>query len=276
MSRDLATDEQNILAFKLAHSAELPEMVDSNARAASRAEALLEMHIAAILDANRRKAAMLGALPEPPSVPGMAEAGLDAATKKLEGAEAAYSADHPDVKRARREVQEALARRDEELSSYRDSRLKEALARVDDEVRGHEATVGKLRTELAGYQQRVEAAPRWGQELAALSRDYEVLRAKYQATVARRADAAAAEELLSADGLGLFRTVEPAVRPATPSAPDRVKLTILALVVALAAAGLAAGLAEWMDRTLRGPEDAAGHGMPVLAVIPRIGPRRSA
>jgi uncharacterized protein involved in exopolysaccharide biosynthesis len=276
MARQLQEGEQKVLAFKRAHAAELPEMVDTNARAASRAEALLEMHLAATLDANRRKAALLGALPEPPSVPGMAEAGLDVATRRVESAEAAYSSDHPDVKRARRELQEAISRRDTELEGYRGSRLKEALARIDEEVREHRATVASLRRELATYQARVEAAPRWGQELASLTRDYDAVRAKYVATVAHRADAAAAEQLLAADARGLFRTVEPAAKPMAPSAPDRLKLAALALLVALAAASLAAGLAEWMDRSLRGPEDAAGHGVPVLASVPRIGPRRTA
>jgi len=276
MSRELLGWERKLLAFKQEHATELPEMVDTNARAASRAEALLEMHIAATLDANRRKTALLGALPEPPSVPGMAEASLDAVTRRLQGAEAAYSADHPDVKRARRELAEAQARRDDEIEGYRGARLKEALTRIEEEVQGHGATITALRRELATYQQRVEAAPRWGQELAALSRDYDALRAKYVTTVAHRVDAAAAEQLIAADGPALFRVLEPAVKPSGPSAPDRSRLSLLAVLVALAAAALAMGTSEWLDRSLRGPEDAAGHGVPVLAAVPHIGPRRIA
>ncbi len=44
-------------------------------------------------------------------------------------------------------------------------------------------------------------------------------------------------------------------------------------VAALAAAVGATVLAEWLDGSLRGPEDASGHGVPVLAAIPRIGRR---
>lgn len=99
-----------------------------------------------------------------------------------------------------------------------------------------------------------------------------MLRTRYVANVARRTDAAAAEALLAADQGSMFRTVETAVAPAHPSAPDRPRLVWLAVLAAVVAGLGAAGLAEWLDGSLRGPEDAAALGVPVLAAIPRIGP----
>jgi polysaccharide biosynthesis transport protein len=250
-------------------------MIETNARAAARAQALIEIHLGVIADARRRKADLLASIPEGPSVPGMSEAALDAAKRKLQANEAAYGPDHPDVKRARREYDEALGRRDQELDRYRKERVSESLARLDADVRSHEASVVDLSKELASYQKRVEAAPRWGQELAALSRDYDVVKAKYVSTVSRRADAAAAEQLLAADGDRMFRTVEAPVAPNRPSAPDRGRLALLALLAAVAAGLAAAGAAEWLDGSMRGPEDAGALGIPVLAAIPRIGPRRT-
>jgi succinoglycan biosynthesis transport protein ExoP len=46
------------------------------------------------------------------------------------------------------------------------------------------------------------------------------------------------------------------------------------LVAALAAALAAAAIAEWLDGSVRAPEDATAFNVPVLASIPRIGPRR--
>jgi len=275
MSGALAAEERKILDFKLQHVSELPEMIDTNARAAARAQSLLEIHLAAIADARRRKAAVLGGIPEGASVPGMSEAALDTAMRKLQAAEAAYGAGHPDVKRARREWQEALARRDEENDHYKNERLQETTARLDAEVQEHQAAVAELSKELSAYQQRVEAAPRWGQEIAARSRDYETLRAKYASTVSRRADAAAAEQLLAADVQSLFRVVEAAVAPGRPASPDRGRLLGLAVLAAVVAGLGAAAIAEWLDGSMRGPEDAAALGVPVLAAIPRIGPRRT-
>jgi uncharacterized protein involved in exopolysaccharide biosynthesis len=273
MDEDLAAAEKKLLAFKLAHAAELPEMVETNSRASARAQALLEMELGAIADAQRRRTTLLGSIPEGPSTPGMAEAALDAAMRRLQAAEAAYSADHPDVKRARREWDEALARRDVEMDRYRSERLQEGLARIDEELRERRAAVASLRRELSESQRRVEAAPRWGQELTSLTRDYDVLKAKYVTTVAHRADAAAAEGLLAADSNQLFRVLEPAVAPARPASPDRLRLVWLALLAAVAACLAAAAVAEWLDPSMRGPEDAGAYGVPVLAAIPRIGPR---
>jgi capsular polysaccharide biosynthesis protein len=67
--------------------------------------------------------------------------------------------------------------------------------------------------------------------------------------------------------------VEGAVAPSRPSAPDRPKLLWLAVLAAVVAGLGAAGVSEWLDASMRGPEDASALGVPVLAAIPRIGPR---
>jgi uncharacterized protein involved in exopolysaccharide biosynthesis len=273
MSRQLSDGERKILEFKKAHTGELPEETDANARAEGRAQALLEMRIASLLDTQRRRAALLGNVPGGPSGAGMAETGVDAAAKKLQAAEAAYGPNHPDVVRARRELHEAIARRDRELDDYQKGWLQEGLARIDAEAREHQASIVSLRREIALYARRTDAAPQVGAEYMALTRDYDTFRAKYVSTVSRRADAAAAERLLAADGPGLFRVIEAAVVPNRPSAPDRGRLVLLAVIAALGAALGVAALAEWLDGSLRGPEDASGHGVPVLAAIPRIGRR---
>lgn len=275
MARSLSEQEARILSFKVAHQLELPEMVDTNARSIGRVQALVEMRQGLVAEARRRRTEALGAIPEGPSVPGMAEAAHDAALRRLQALEASYGDDHPDVRRARREWQEAQARRDQELQRFRQQRVQEQVGRIEAELREHEAHLADLEKELAGYQRRVDAAPRWGAELASLTREYEVLRGRYGTILARRSDAAAAEALLLADEGSLFRTVEPASAPARPSAPDRSRLVWLALLAAVVAGLAAAGIAEWLDPSVRGPEDASALGVPVLAAIPRIGPARS-
>jgi uncharacterized protein involved in exopolysaccharide biosynthesis len=273
LGKQLSQDEARLLAFKLEHLQELPEMVETNARAMARLQALMDMRFGAIAEANRRRADLLVAIPEGPSAPGMAETGLDAAIRKVQGLEAAYGEDHPDVIRARRELEEAQARRDDELARFRKDRVQAQLARIDAGVQEDRAALASLEEERKALQRRVDAAPRWGQELANLSRDYEVLRGRYAAAVSRRADAQAAEALLAADTPALFREVEGASVPSRPFAPDRARLVWLALFAALGAGLAAAGIAEWLDASVRGPEDAAALGAPVLAAIPRIGPR---
>jgi uncharacterized protein involved in exopolysaccharide biosynthesis len=274
MSKALSGHEAKILAFKVKHQTELPEMVETNARSIGRVQALIEMRQEFIAEARRRRNDVAASIPEGPSAPGMAEAALDASLRRLQALEATYGEEHPDVKRARREWQEVRSRRDDEVGRFRKERVQEQLARIDGEIREHQASLNDLEKELLAYQRRADAAPRWGAELAALSRDYEVLRTRYAANVARRGDAAAAEALLAADEGAMFRTVEAPVAPAHPSAPDRPQLVWLALLAAVVSGLAAAALAEWLDGSMRGPEDAAALGVPVLAAIPRIGPAR--
>jgi uncharacterized protein involved in exopolysaccharide biosynthesis len=271
LAKVLAGKEAGLVAFKTQHASELPEMIDDNARAVGRAQALLELRLGLLAEARRRRSDVLASIPEGPSAPGMAEAALDGASRRLAAAQAAYGPNHPDVRRAKREYQEALARRDQEGGRFRDERVGQQLARIDEDVAQNEEAVAASRREMAAFQQRVDAAPRWGQELANLTRDYEALKARYGAALARRADAASAEALLAKDQPTMFRVVDAPVKPERPSAPDRGRLAWLAVLAALAAGLGAAALAEWLDATVRGPEDAGSLGVPVLAAIPRIG-----
>jgi polysaccharide biosynthesis transport protein len=275
MGKALTEQEERILAFKVQHQAELPEMMDANARSIGRVQALVEMRQGLAAEARRRRNEVLSSIPEAPSAPGMAEAALDLSMRKLQGLEASYGEDHPDVRRARREWEEAKARRDGELQRYRQERQQQSLGRIDAEIREHETSLADLAKELVSYQKRVDAAPRWGAELAGLTREYDVLKTRYGAVSARRGDASAAESLLAADQGSMFRTVEAPVAPAHPSAPDRVRLLLLTLLAAVASGLAAAGIAEWLDASVRGPEDATTLGVPVLAAIPRIGQVRS-
>lgn len=270
-SRGLAAKERELLLFKQAHRSELPEAQDANARAAGRAEALLEQRVGALMDAQRRRGALLSSIPELATAAGLSVGGVDAAQRKLQAAEAAYGANHPDVLRARRELQEAIGRRDQDLDDFQKQRIGEGLARVDAEVKEQQDAIAALRREVDRYAQRADAAPEVGQQLAALTRDYDAQKAAFVGTVGRRDEARAARQLLAADGPGLFRLVEAAELPSHASAPDRGRLLLLALLAAVAAALGTAALSEWMDGSLRGPEDAEGHGAPVLAAIPRIG-----
>ncbi len=273
MAKALSDDEAKITAFKVQHAAELPEMVESNARSIGRLQSLIQMRHEWLADARRRRSDVLAAAPEGPRAAGMAEAGYDGVLRHLRQLEASYGPENPDVKRARRELAQAQARREQELKKFEDDRVGQHVAAIDDEIKDDKESIASLQKELDALQARVDAAPRWGAELAALNRDYEVLRGRYATNVGRRADAAAAEALLASDEPTMFRTVEGAVAPSRPSAPDRPKLLWLAVLAAIGAGLGAAGVTEWLDASMRGPEDAAALGVPVLAAIPRIGPR---
>ncbi len=275
VSRELSRNEAQLLAFKTQHATELPEAVEANTRAAGRIESQIEMQQGAIVDAERRSTLVVTSIPELDSDAGRAQGGAEDVLRRLQAARAAYGADHPDVRRLEREWQEAKARRVSETEKFRNDRVQTHLDLISAEVKDRKATIASLERSLAEVQARIEAAPHWGEQLRALSRDYETLRARYATVVARAQDSRSAEALLAADASGLFRTLQPAVAPRQPTGPNRWNLLWVVVATAIASGLLAAALAEYLDRSLRGPEDAVAMGVPVLAAIPRIGPRRS-
>jgi polysaccharide biosynthesis transport protein len=270
---EMGGHEEKLLAFKRAHALELPETVETNIRAAARIETLLELRVGAIAEAQRRRTAVVAGFPEPASDAGRVLAIADDVRRRLDHARSAYGDGHPEVKRLQREWEETRERRDQELERHRAERVDGHLARIDQEIEEHRGEARRLEKDLALYQARMEAAPKWGEELRGLSRDYEALRVKLTSTLSRAVDAAAAETLITADSSPLFRVLEAPVAPSRPFAPNRTRLALVALLASIAAGLAAAGLAEFLDSSLRGPEDASAFGVPVLASIPRIGPR---
>ena len=275
MSRQLAQHEEKLVAFKTEHATETPEAAENNIRSLAALNGQIDMRLAAIADARRRRNAALASYPEQFSETGLAVASVEDARRRLEAAKAAYGPEHPDVKKYERALAEATARNDDGLKRYKRERLDTQLARLDAEVKENQDAIQALQKESAKYQKRLDEAPRWGEQFRVMSREYEAVRAKYNTTLGRAADAQAAESLLAADAPSLFRVVQSAHPPSRPAGPDRLKLLLVALCAAVATGLLSAAAAEYFDTSLRGPQDASAFGVPVLAAIPRIGPRRA-
>jgi succinoglycan biosynthesis transport protein ExoP len=275
LSKRLAGEEQKLVAFKAQHALEVPEANDANQRAAATLMAQIDLRLGAIADAKRRRTAAAAAVPEAFSGAGLASGNAEDVLRRLETARATYGPDHPDVKRLERQYQEVTSRSGESQREFRKERVDGQLARIDGEVAENEAAVARLRQELEAVQKRLDTAPRLGEQYRVLSRDYETLRGKYASTLSRATDAQAAETLLAADSPTLFRVVQAAVAPSRPAGPNRLNLGLVALAAALGAALLAVAAGEYFDSSLRGPQDASAFGVPVLAAIPRIGPRRA-
>ncbi len=275
LSRKLAAEEEKLVAFKSQHAGEIPEANDANQRAAATLVAQMDLRLGAIADAQRRRTAIYATIPEAFSEAGLSGGNAEDVLRRLETTRAAYGPEHPDVKRLERQYQEVTSRNAEELKKFKRDRLDAQVSRVDAEIREHETKLHDLEKQLAAVQKRLDAAPRWGEQYRVLSREYETFRTKYSSTLSRAADAQSAELLLAADAPNLFRVVQAAFAPSRPAGPNRASLALVAIACALGAALLAAAVAEYFDSSLRGPQDASAFGVPVLASIPRIGPRRA-
>jgi uncharacterized protein involved in exopolysaccharide biosynthesis len=274
LSKKMQAEEEKLVAFKNQHASSVPEAGEANMRAAGILGAQIEMRLGAIAEAQRRKTAVYTSVPEAVSDAGLVGVGAEDVQRRLEATRAMYGPDHPDVKRLERQWQEVAARNEDGVKRWRKDRIDGQLARIDGEIREQETAIAGLRPQLAEYQKRLEAAPRLGEQYRVLSREWETLRGKYGSTLSRATDAEAAEALLAADSGTLFRTLQPAQAASLPAGPNRLNLFLAALAAAIGAALLAVAAAEYFDSSLRGPQDATAFGVPVLASIPHIGPRR--
>lgn len=129
-----------------------------------------------------------------------------------------------------------------------------------------------IRESIAVYEQRLESTPERQQEYSVISRDYQAAKDLYDSLLTRTEEAEFAASVETDRQGERFRILEPALPPAGPSAPNRLRLLILSVLLALAAAVLAVIGAEQLDTSFHTVDDLREFTtVPVLATIPRIG-----
>ena len=104
---------------------------------------------------------------------------------------------------------------------------------VDSELRSLKDDERALREAIAGYEQRVDNAPRRQQELQELSRDDDTTKERYETLLKRYEEAQLAESLEQGQKAEQFRILDPALPPRDPVAPNRLQILVLGLALAL-------------------------------------------
>lgn len=214
---------------------------------------------------------------------------LEALKGQLAALRSIYSEKYPDVIRLRREIEEEERKLAERASADDAAGGNEAKGRtvaspnpyhlslttqlesLKAELRSLRAEEGRLRQQIGVYRAKVEAAPRREQELAMLTRDYEITRQNYQSLLNKRLEAQVSENLERRQKGEQFRVLDPANLPQKPFKPNRTRLILLGLAAGL---GLGVGLAflrEYLDRSVREADELKEYTqLPVLASIPLI------
>ena len=144
--------------------------------------------------------------------------------------------------------------------------------------RASDARMASLRTEeqqildrIAGYQKRIEDAPKREQEVQELARDYETTKELYRSYKQRYEEALLGESMEAQHRGELFRIVEPATAPDVPTAPRTARLALLGLMASLGLAAAAVMLAEQVDTSYHSLDDLRAHlGVTATAAIPSI------
>jgi len=268
MRAELSKADRKIADYKSAHADTLPEMNESRMRERDQLSKAIDGEEAWIKTAQNR-IDLIGVAPWAKDTEvGRFSEQYDTLRAKLGAARAALTADHPDVVSLTREVGTAKAQLDQAearaaANDLEARRMKEAISRGKKQIVEYQARVVQLDRQMA-------AAPLTAAGLADLDRDAEMIRAKVQSLVSKKAEAEITADLEAKNGPAEFRVLESASAPALPAAPNRPQALLLALLAALVLGGAVTAFQELSDRTLRTEEEAATLQLPVLATVPRL------
>lgn len=283
VKQQLDAQEVRVSAFKAQHTPELPEQVEANLAALERLNTQLrlngEYRLRALERRERLEKQMADArISPPPALPvSTPVTQLAARRQELANLRRKYSDRHPDVLRVEEEIA-ALERQVSAADAAATSKpmlLGESLTpaaqplhEIETELASLREEEGFLRQVIAGYEGRVEIAPKRQQELHELSRDYDTTKQRYEVLLKQYEDAQLAASLEHGQNVEQLQILDPAVPPIMPAAPNRLWVFLMGL---LASVGLAFGAivaAEKLDTTFHSVDDLrAFANVPTLATI---------
>jgi polysaccharide chain length determinant protein (PEP-CTERM system associated) len=302
----LVEHEHKLEAFRRSYSGELPTQLESNLRAISSTQLLLQSNNEAINRASERRLLVERQLADARSLPavtppvpltsGQQEAALspaqqlEAVAARLEQMKLRFKPDHPDVRaleRIYRDLQPKVAAdgasdpgaaaakplsREEQDRQKRINDLEAEIEVIDHQLAVSRAEDVRLKGTLTDYQRKVEAVPGRESELVELTRDYEVLKKTYDSLLVKWEDSKLAANLERRQIGEQFRILDPASLPERASNQGR----RLAIVFSAAGIGFILGLAfamflELKDSSLHREEDVTQSlSLPVLALVPAM------
>ncbi len=212
---------------------------------------------------------------------------LEAAQATLQGMQTRMTPQHPDIVRMKRVIAELQKKVDAEalakpvstgaptmtmsevLRRNRLAEMKAELEKIDKQIATRLETEQRLRTALAAYQKRIEAAPGRGSELTELTRDYMTLQTTYTSLLGKKEDSKVAANLERRQIGEQFKILDPARLPERPTSPNRPQLQSMGLLAGIAFGVALMGLIEYLDKTLKSEMDVtAALNLLVLATVP--------
>ncbi len=309
----LEEQEMKLEAFRQRHGQELPTQMTSNLQALSAAQIQVQALVESLARDRDRKLMLERLYREavnesrtvvPAAAPRSADGGtttsnsarqqLASAKAGLAALELKYTSDHPDVARARRQVQDLEPRAAAEAAALAvqqttsgddlppqdsgDQARRESMRQMRAEVESLERQMvfkegeeRRIRAEIAEYHRRVEAVPGLESEWASLTRDYDTQQAAYRELLSKSSAAQLAANLEEQNIGERFRIVDPAANPVRPLPSARIRYNGVGLALGLALGFGIALLLELRDKSFHTDTDVLEVLMlPVLARVPCV------
>jgi polysaccharide chain length determinant protein (PEP-CTERM system associated) len=299
MRKRLQDVEENLREYRERHRGELPEQLDSNLRILSNLQQQLSDSDERLSDEKNRLIEIENQIQNRKELLSMSSgaqsensqfATLEQLKNQLANLETSYTDRHPDVIRLREKIanleaqykskilkssdRQAADTSEAQTAFMTDKTLQEQMkqqAEIKIAIKDLADDIVKLKHQINIYQQRVEHTPKREEELLALNRDYQNIKATYSSLLNRKLESEIAVNMEKKQKGEQFRIIDPAREPREPISPDLKKLFMAVLAAGL---GLGAGLIfllDFLNSSLKDPEKFEDDlGVVVLATIPKV------
>jgi polysaccharide biosynthesis transport protein len=175
--------------------------------------------------------------------------------------------EHPAAIKLRTAIE--TAKREEDLEDSRESGLKAQIEATERELKELTANQRRILRDLDGYQHRIERLPVREQEMAQITRDYEMSKMNYKSLLDKKLAAGMALDMERRQQAERFIVLDRAQLPGKPLKPARPLLYAGGLVIGLALALLLGFIAELRRNVILG-EWELKDDIPVLARLPQF------
>jgi polysaccharide chain length determinant protein (PEP-CTERM system associated) len=301
LRKELEEQETVVTKYKAAHAYELPDQLDTNLRSLEQLRRALQGNNERLSVLQDRKGVLqkqnveadipkVDPLAGPVPMPGIGitqDVQIEMKKKELDSLLQRYSNKHPDVIRAKKEIQALENNSSESIPSQPNSPKSSSISPVkrvlltqitdiDSEIKALNMQSEGIRSQISVLQARVDSTPVRALELAKISRGYDITLKKYQDLLAKSLESELAENMEKKQKGEQFQILDPANFPVKPARPNRLMIILMGL-----GAGLAGGIGlaifwDNLDSSFRRAEEISAYvNVPLLATLPALVTRGS-
>jgi len=196
-----------------------------------------------------------------PLIQNLKQAELEAARKISELRER-YGQKHPQIVAAQAELKAT--------KKHIATQIKRAIDRITKEYDLARANVKTLENILEQNKNKIQAINRKEYQLSALEREVEVNRQLYDLFFTRFKETDASQDVQALQST-VGRVIEPAIVASIPYKPQKKRIVVISLILGLLFSTLLAFFLEYLDNTLKHPEDVEQKlGLPLLTALPKL------
>jgi succinoglycan biosynthesis transport protein ExoP len=274
--KELERKDEALRRYKEIHMGKLPEQLQTNLATMGMLQRELQTVEESLLFARERQQSLqLSGRAAAPAEGAPGPGGeLAELRRQLTSMRGRYTDEHPDVQRLRSRLARLEARAAESAGAPADAGTQansEQLTQARNEITRLEEKRRDLEARIGGLRANVENTPRTEQDLATLTRDYDKLKENYSALLSKQMEAQMAGRLEQRWKGDRFRMLDPASLPERPFFPKPLVVVGLGAMLGLFLGLAAAVLAEFLDSTIKDPQDLMSvQAHPVLACIPHL------